>query len=161
MTRLLTATYENRQDAERVRERLTGLGVDPARIRVQDERIGADPKATGIFDTLAQLIAPAAASRPRWQLLADVEPALFEPATGALHAGTHWAEPEGRLEPRTFIFRETSERLVIEKEVRVREEVILSRHAEVHVEEVHDSVRRMEADVERLTPADLNGARPR
>lgn len=163
MTRQINATYENRQDAERVRERLASLGVDPARIRIEDDRVAADPKNGGIFDTLAQLIAPVAAAKPRWQLSAEVEPDRLKAATGALNAGPSWAEPEGRIEPRSFVFRETRERLVIEKQSVVREEVILARDADVHVEEIRDTVRRVEVDVERraAAPADQKGSMPK
>jgi stress response protein YsnF len=57
----------------------------------------------------------------------------------------------------TFIFRETAEQLVVEKEIVVREEIVMRRTAEEHVEVVHDTVRRTEVEVERFGP---DGVRP-
>lgn len=161
MPRRITATYSSRDQAETVRGRLDRIGVDPARITISDERAG--PNGGGIFDKLAELIAPTAVSQPRWLLSAEVEPDQIDAATWAIEAGERWVEPEGRLEPRTFIFRETGEKLVIEKEAIVREEVVLARSADVHVEEIHDVVRRTEADVERFGPGsdDQKGSIPK
>lgn len=151
MTRRLSHTYDHRQAAERVRERLVTIGADPDAVTVTDER--AATGGPGLFDKLAELIAPAAAGRPRWLLTAEIAPELFETAQSALDAGQRWTAPEGRLEARTYVFRETRERLVIEKEPVVREEVVLTPRTEHRTEQVHDTVRRMDADVERLEPA--------
>jgi stress response protein YsnF len=52
---------------------------------------------------------------------------------------------------------------VIEKQAVVREEVVLAPRVQERVEQIHDTVRRMDADVERLEPAsaDQNGSIPK
>jgi hypothetical protein len=147
----LSATYDERHDAERVRERLVTIGVDQGAINLTDERTATG--GPGIFDRLAELLAPAAAAKPRWLLSAEVTPDLAERARSALQGGSTWSEPEGRIEERTYVFRETRERLVVEKQAIVREELVLAPRTEERVEQIHDTVRRMDADVDRLEPA--------
>jgi hypothetical protein len=148
MTRHLSHVFQERREAERVRDRLITIGVDPDAVSVADDR-------------LAELIAPTAASRPRWLLSAEVEPELAARAESALHGGPSWSEPEGRIEERTYVFRETRERLVVEKEQVVREEVVLVPRATERVEEIRDRVRVMDADVERVEPAGQMGSMPK
>jgi hypothetical protein len=161
MSGRVTATFEDRRQAERVRERLITIGVDPADVRLQDER--AATGGPGVFDKLAELLAPTVAAKPRWLLEADVEPDLLDTARSALQGGEHWVASEGRLEPRTYVFRETGERLIVEKETIVREEVVLAPRIETRTEQFHDTVRTMDAEVERLEPASSgqNGSMPK
>jgi hypothetical protein len=159
MTRHLSHVFPERREAERVRDRLITIGVDPDAVSVADERSATG--GPGVFDRLAELIAPTAASRPRWLLSAKVEPDLAERAQSALHGGPIWSEPEGRIEERTYLFRETRERLVVEKEQIVREEVVLVPRATERVEEIRDRVRVMDADVERVEPAGQMGSMPK
>jgi hypothetical protein len=51
-----------------------------------------------------------------------------------------------------LVFRETAERLIVEKEAFVREEVVLSRLVKEHVQEIEDRVKRTEVEVERISP---------
>jgi hypothetical protein len=151
MPRSVTAVYASRVEAEAVRARLTTLGLDPAAIRIEPDRgEGGEP---GIFDHLTKLLAPEAPAS-RFRLTAEVDEELAQEAGGIVEAGA----PGGRFAPpreiteQTFIFRETAERLVVDKELAVREELVMRRSADEHVEVIHDSVRRTEAEVERFGP---------
>ncbi len=151
MSRSVTAVYDSRAEADAVAARLTTLGADPASVTVTGEQ--PDVTQAGVFDHLAKLIMPAP-SPMRFRVSAEVEPDQYDEAGRILEAGA----PGGRFAPpreiteQTFIFRETAERLVVEKEVAVREELIMRRTSGERVEMVHDSVRRTEVEVERFGP---------
>jgi hypothetical protein len=53
-----------------------------------------------------------------------------------------------------LVFPETAEQLVVEKEAFVREEVVLRKLVENHVEEIEDRVKRTEVEVERISPGE-------
>jgi hypothetical protein len=124
----------------------------------------------GVFDHLAEYLlqptsagpAPAPETPPTGS---DPQPA--EPAPAAVQATD--AAAEGREtfdgeEPatptvsgiehvgQTLVFVETTEKLVVEKELFVREEVVLRKRVDNRVEEIEDSVRRTEVEVQRLSP---------
>ena len=61
----------------------------------------------------------------------------------------------------SFVFRETEEKLVLEKELFVREEVVVSKLAEEHLHDVQDNVKRTEVEVERLTPQEAEAVAER
>lgn len=149
MPRSVTAVYPSRAEAEAVRARLTTLGLDPARISIEADR--GEAGEPGIFDHLTKLLAPEAPAS-KFRVTAEVEEEQADEAGRIVEAGA----PGGRFAPpreitaQTFIFRETAEKLVVDKEVAVREEVVMRRSADEHVEVVHDSVRRTEVDVERF-----------
>jgi hypothetical protein len=107
----------------------------------------------GIFDHLAEYLlqpnagGPASAPRaPDTQASAGGEETLVREE---LETKTRAGVEEGG---QTLVFVETAEKLVVEKEVFVREEVVLSKLIENHVQEVDDTVRRTEVEVERLAP---------
>nr|WP_295370856.1 DUF2382 domain-containing protein [uncultured Sphingosinicella sp.] len=149
MSRSVTAVYKSRAEAEAVAARLTSMGVDPSSIGIAGERPGqAQP---GVFDHLAKLIMPETAPTS-FRVSAEVEDDQFDEAGRILSAGA----PGGRFAPpreiteQTFIFRETAERLVVDKELAVHEELVMRRTADEHVEVVRDSVRRTEFEIERF-----------
>ncbi|HEX9933213.1 MAG TPA: YsnF/AvaK domain-containing protein [Allosphingosinicella sp.] len=55
---------------------------------------------------------------------------------------------EGLLEERTIEMRETAEEAVVQKVASVKEEVVIRKTAEEHTEQVEDTVRRTEVEVE-------------
>jgi hypothetical protein len=56
------------------------------------------------------------------------------------------------MRPQELVFRETAEQLVVGKEAFVREEVVLSKLVEKHVEQIRDRVKRTEVEIERISP---------
>lgn len=90
--------------------------------------------------------------------MADVPGKEADAATRAVDTGREGAGRSAvapRPQPihdQTFEFRETSEELRVEKELFVREEVIVSKLIETHTEQIRGSVRRTEVEVERLPP---------
>jgi hypothetical protein len=152
MSRQVTALFRNRAEAEAVRARLTGIGIDPARINILDENIQSGEDGApqlGVFDRLAQLILPEGAAG-RFRLTADVDPEQLEEAGRIVEAGASGGALQAprELREQTFIFRETAEQLVVEKEMAVREEIVMHRTAQERVETLHDTVRRTEVEVE-------------
>lgn len=152
MPRSVTDLYNSHAEAEAVRARLIAIGLDPAGIRTMGESNGAEP---GVFDTLAPLIVPGGQSPVR--LTAEVEPDQLEQAARIVEGAEAGEDAPREIGEQTFIFRETAEQLVVEKEIVVREEIVMRRTAEEHVEVVHDTVRRTEVEVERFGP---DGVRP-
>jgi uncharacterized protein (TIGR02271 family) len=57
------------------------------------------------------------------------------------------------FQPRTVELRETAEEVVIAKEARVMEEIVVSKDAVEHTETIHDTIRHTEVEVQEL-PAD-------
>jgi uncharacterized protein (TIGR02271 family) len=62
-------------------------------------------------------------------------------------SATSPGEAEGLLQERTIEMRETAEEAVVQKVANVREELVVRKTAEEHVETVQDTVRRTEVDV--------------
>ncbi len=58
------------------------------------------------------------------------------------------AEASGLMQDRTIEMTETAEEAVVAKEARVAEEVVVRKTAEEHVEQIDDTVRRTEVDVQ-------------
>ena len=58
------------------------------------------------------------------------------------------ADASGLLQERTIEMTETAEEAVVAKEARVAEEVVVRKTADQHVEQIEDSVRRTEVDVQ-------------
>jgi uncharacterized protein (TIGR02271 family) len=56
--------------------------------------------------------------------------------------------PEDLLQEREIVMRETAEEAVVQKVAQVREEVVVRKTAEEHVEQVNETVRHTEVDVE-------------
>jgi hypothetical protein len=147
MPRSVTALYKSQAEAEAVRARLTSIGIDPTGIHIMEETDRAEP---GLFDKLARLILPDGASAS-FRLAAEVEPEQIEQAGRIVEEGAAAGQVAPReISEQTFIFRETAEQLVVEKEIAVREELVMRRTAEEHVEVVHDTVRMTEVQVERF-----------
>ena len=146
MPRSVTAVYRSRPEAEAVAMRLRSIGVDETRIQIAAED---EPEEPGMFDRLAKLlVADAAAAGVR--LTAEIEPDQLDQAAAIVEQGGD--TPPNEITEQSFLFRETAEKLVIEKEVAVREELIMQRRARERVETIHDTVRRTEVEVERFGP---------
>jgi stress response protein YsnF len=56
------------------------------------------------------------------------------------------------VEHKTYEFVETAEELAIEKQLVVREEIVLTSRVHEHVEDVTETVRRTEVEIERTDP---------
>lgn len=54
----------------------------------------------------------------------------------------------------SYEFTETAEEAIVSKSARVVEEVVVDKQASEHVEHIHDTVRKIEVEVEQLTPND-------
>ena len=60
---------------------------------------------------------------------------------------------------RTVEMSETDEEAVVAKEARVREELVVRKEVDQHVEQISDTVRHTEVDVEELSPSDGDSRR--
>jgi stress response protein YsnF len=69
-----------------------------------------------------------------------VQQGQAQPVTGG--------NPEDLLQDREIVMRETAEEAVVQKVANVREEVVVTKTAEQRVEQVNETVRRTEVDVE-------------
>lgn len=65
-------------------------------------------------------------------------------------------DADGLFKERTVEMSETGEEAVVGKEARVREEVVVRKDVDQHVEQVSDTVRKTEVDVEELGGSDRN-----
>lgn len=154
------AAFDTREEAEAAQARLVASGVYPAGIQLLQQGLDGAASGRGLFDQITNLLAPEQVRTPGAFLLsAEVLPDQLERATRALEGSADEkgpnvaATPEPRIEDRTYDFIETAEELVVEKQLFVREEIVFSKSSEEHVEEVFDTVRRTEVEIERLEPA--------
>ena len=157
MTPSITATFETEGEAKAARAPLIAGGVDPAGIHLAEQRQGVS--RGGLFDQLTEQLAPGRSGRPdAYVLTAEVPTGQLDAATRAIERPTAAQGPPAaspvaaRLEDRTYEFIETAEELVIEKQLFVREEIVLTNRAHEHVEDVIDTVRRTEVEIERIEP---------
>jgi hypothetical protein len=128
----------------------------------------------GVFDHLAEYLlqpaaagpapAPATTSENSDRQAGELAPAAVQ-ATHAASEGREEFHPEKPATPaaseiedagQTLVFVETAEKLVVEKELFVREEVVLRKRVDNRIEEIEDSVRRTEVEVERLSPEEAD-----
>ena len=150
MMREVSGSYDRLAQAQAVRARLEAIGVDPGAISVEER--GADAEGKGIFDSLADYLLAEGNDRPGAFLVsAQVSPEQFDAAARIVQRGDDAPDDQGPFAPRFFVFPEHAERLDIAREVVVREEVILSKLVREHVEEIHDTVRKTEVEVERFS----------
>jgi uncharacterized protein (TIGR02271 family) len=70
------------------------------------------------------------------------------PVEGAQAQAALGGRPEDLLQEREIEMRETAEEAVVQKVASVREEVVVRKTAEEHVEEINETVRHTEVDVE-------------
>lgn len=63
-------------------------------------------------------------------------------------------EPDALFKERTIEMSEMDEEAVVAKEARVREEMVVRKEVDQHVEKISDTVRHTEVDVEELSPSD-------
>lgn len=148
----VTASFHNRQEAEAARERLIGAGVRVETIDIREPGRAAEAGSSGgVFDQLAGFLAPGKSAAPAdFIVTAEVDAELLDAATGALQTE---AERREALRGRTYEFVETAEELVIEKHLFVHEEVVLRRTGEEQIEDIHETVRQTEVEVERIEPS--------
>lgn len=157
MTPNITAMFESRGDAEDARARLIAGGVDPAAIEVA-EQIQEAPR-DGLFDRLTKHLAP---SRVRtadaYLLTAEVSTEQLDAATRAIDLTASGQEPpasspgSARIEDRTYEFIETAEEVAVEEQLVVTEEIVLAKEAHERVEDVVDTVRHTEVEIEQIEP---------
>jgi hypothetical protein len=91
----------------------------------------------------------------------EAEPAPgggFEPAPSPRATEAALAEA-GLLKARTIEFGASHEEAVVSKEAVVREELVVKRETSEHVEKIDETVRSMDAEVERLAPSADRDAR--
>jgi hypothetical protein len=125
---------------------------------VPDSGSGTEPltgSQKGVFDHLAEYLlqqpplTPGASAPSRQPSEALAPPADEQPPAQEL-VPTSVGRTDMR--PQELVFRETAEQLVVGKEAFVREEVVLSKLVEEHVEEIRDRVKRTEVEIERISP---------
>jgi hypothetical protein len=119
-----------------------------------------------VFDHLAEYLLKQPVASPAPQPAAqDPEPLAHRPEPPAQRAEPEQSSGaggtgEGEMRAQDFLFVETAEKLVVEKEAFVREEVVLSKLIETQVADIRDSVRRTEVEVERITPEEAERITP-
>jgi hypothetical protein len=152
--RRVSALYRNRALAEAAAARLAGAGIAPDAISLAQQELEPEAQA-GMFDRLAKLIAPDAGSEDRGFVVAVEAPLdRIDAAAAALEAGAdrvEMAAPAGFSEQVVEV-SETAERLFIQKESFVREEIVMRVQTRERVEVIEDTVRRVEAEIERFGP---------
>ena len=157
MARRVSAFYSSRALAEEAAARLTASASGGAQVSISEQGLpdGAEP---GMFDRLAQMIAPEGAARERgYVVAAEVPPDRIDAAAIALEAGAERVEiaPPLQLSEHVVELSETAEELVVEKEAVVREEIVMQVQARERVEEIHETLRRTEVDIERFGPDEV------
>jgi hypothetical protein len=155
MARRVSALYASRARAEEAAARLTAVVPDgePAVISEQEPARAEQP---GAFDRLATMLVPDGAIQPSGYLVSkDVAPDLIEAAAIALEPDAERVEIAAppRLSEQAIELSETAEELVVEKRAVVREEIVMRVQVKERVEDVIETVRRTEVDVERFGPA--------
>jgi hypothetical protein len=160
MSHHVTASFGTRQEAEAARARLEAAGVAPSRIEIGESKLELETGGAGMFDKLADLLAPGQSEKPGGFLLnAEVSPELLEAATRALRPEitTPLPSPTSMLRPHTLELVLRGEELVVTKEQVVREEVVLKKKVDRRIEEVIGSDRRTEVEIERLSAPEDQG----
>lgn len=153
-SREITALYRSRAEADAAARQLALVGLDPASVRIEADAAHVGTSSSpGLFDKLAGLLLP---DQTPVRLSADVPAHLMDQAGAALHLGSNAAFEPGSFEPRSFLFRETAERLLVEKEVVIREELVVTRQGDTRVRRIDDAVRRTEVEVERFDPEGIH-----
>ena len=150
MARRVSAFYRNRALAEEAATRLTEMGRDELRPTVSRH----DPPEIdepGMFDRLAKMLARDVEARESGYVV-DVEVASeqIDTVALALEAGAERVEMSTppRFGEQVIQLSETAEQLVVEKETVLREEIVMRVQATERVQEVHDTVRRTEVEVD-------------
>lgn len=133
-------------------------------LETQVDRAPADPAPAdqkGIFDHLAEYLlqqpVPGASSPP---VQASGVPADLEADPAPAQQPIAPEAEETEMRSQELVFPETAEKLVVEKEAFVREEVVLSKLVKEHVEEIKDRVKRTEVEVQRLLPEEAKAIAP-
>ena len=129
--------------------------ADPTLVQAQVS--GGASGEKGFFDHVAEYLRPGLAVEPAGSSTGrDESEDAVEPAAQAAAVAEVPPAPlpdaPGAIAEQSFVFTETAEELVVEKEFFVREEVVIRKLVENHVHEVDERVRRTEVEVERLGP---------
>jgi hypothetical protein len=154
MSRRVSAFYRTRPLAEEAAGRLAAAGLDCTSVSIQEQG-AASGKQPGVFDRLAQIIAPEGAEPDSGFLVGiEVEREQIDAAALALETGAERVEisPGQQLAEGVLEFSETAEELTIMKQPVVREEVVMRVEAREIVQEIDETVRRTEVDIERFGP---------
>ena len=158
MTRDLTHVYESRSEAEAARRRLEAVGVPQQAISIQDQAQAAHAAPEEGEETASYTLPEEPERLSAFMLRARVSDEQAEAVSAILEGRPAMNEPSAAadappaLNEQTFEFTETAEELVVEKELFIREEVVLTKRAENKVQQIDDSVRRREVEVERIAP---------
>jgi hypothetical protein len=151
--RRVSGLYRSRAQAGEAAARLVAAGFAPAEIEIAEEAPppGAEP---GVFDRLARLIGSEKGAETGSVVSLDVPTGRVDVAAIALEAGADRVEisPPPRLAEQVVELSETAEELVIEKQPVLVEEIVMRVQARERVEDVHETVRRTEVEVERFGP---------
>jgi hypothetical protein len=152
--RRVAGFYRGRALAEEAAARLAGAGFARDTIQIAEEAppAGAEP---GVFDRLARLLAPEGQSVERGLVVAVSAPLeQVDAAAIALEAGADRVEiaPPPRIAEHVIELSETAEELIVRTEPVLVEEIVMRVQAREHIEEIQDTVRRTEVEVERFGP---------
>lgn len=160
MPRRVSALFRSRALADAAAGRLAAAGYADASI-VSVGQGGANDAQPGMFDRLAKLIAPEGGPRESGFLVSvDADPDAIDAAAVALEQGSERVEITAppRLTEQVVEVAEIAEQLVVEKQPVLREEIVMRVEAREHVEDVHETVRRTEAEIERFVAGDASRA---
>jgi hypothetical protein len=151
--RRVSGVYRSRAQAEEAAARLAAAGFQPGAIVVADEAppAGAQP---GVFDRLARLLAPEGGGETGSVVSLDVALEQVDVAARALEAGADRVEMSAppRIGEQVIELSETAEELIVEKQPVLVEEIVMRVQARERVEDVHDTLRFTEVEVERFGP---------
>ena len=152
ITRRVAGLYRSRALAEAAAARLTAASFESIEIAEENPPAGSEP---GVFDRLARLLAPEGTGAERGftvGLSAPLE--RVDAAAVALEQDADRVEIAAppRIAEQVVELTETAEQLIVETEPVLVEEIVMRVQAREHVEQIHDSARRTEVEVERFGP---------
>ncbi len=149
--RRLTGLYRSRALADEAAQRLAAAGLGPA--EVAQEAL-AESQA-GVFDKLARLLAADSQAAARGFVVQLSAPlGRVEEAAIALEPGADRVEVSAppQIAEQVIELSETAERLVVDTEPVLVEEIVMHVQARERTQDVHDTLRRTEVEVERFGP---------
>lgn len=152
MARRVSALYASRALADEAAVRIAS--AFPGHTPELFEQRGDTAAELGVFDRLATLLTPDGARANGFIVAMEVAADRMDAAAMALEAGAERVEISAppRLADQVIELSEGAEELVVEKQSVVREEIVMRVQASTRVQEVSDTVRRTEVDVERFGP---------
>jgi hypothetical protein len=160
MTRRVSAVYRSRALAQAAAERLTAAKLGGSSLRIAEQEAPAEAQS-GMFDRLAQMLSPDGTGLEHgFTVSVEVPSEQVDAAAIALEPGAERVEMVAppRLTEQVVELSETAEKLILEKQAMVREEIVMRVQTREQVQDIHDVVRRTEVDVERI--AAVHGEKP-